>query len=76
MNSAYSIEHLVEKIRHLPADRVAEVEDFVDFLNEKAKRLQSAPPREQALDFPVIHIADWPADLNLSREEMYGDDGR
>jgi len=28
------------------------------------------------LDFPVIHVADWPENLSLRREDMYGDDGR
>jgi hypothetical protein len=76
MNSAQTIEHLFEKIRHLPADRVAEVEDFVDFLNERTRRQQPAPTKGQEFDFPVIRIDDWPEDLSLSREEMYGDDGR
>lgn len=30
---------LIEKIRALPAERVAEVEDFVDFISSKARRL-------------------------------------
>jgi hypothetical protein len=36
-------EGLIEKIRALPAERVSEVEDFVDFLSRKVRR-------EQALD--------------------------
>jgi hypothetical protein len=30
---------LIEKIQALPAERIAEVEDFVDFLATKARRL-------------------------------------
>jgi hypothetical protein len=36
-------EGLIEKIRALPAERVSEVEDFVDFLSRKVRR-------EDALD--------------------------
>jgi hypothetical protein len=76
MNSAQTIENLVDKIRHLPADRVAEVEDFVDFLSQRAKRQQAAQSKNESFEFPVVRIDDWPENLNLSREEMYGDDGR
>lgn len=75
MNTHPSIEQLVEKIRHLPEDRVAEVEDFVDFLSERARRQATATPSE-SFDFPVIRVGQWPDDLSLNREEMYGDDGR
>ncbi|MVF14316.1 hypothetical protein FT643_19440 [Ketobacter sp. MCCC 1A13808] len=70
-----SLEHLVEKIRHLPLERVAEVEDFVDFLCERTKREQINKPHT-ALDFPVLSAGQWPQELELSREEIYGDDGR
>jgi len=29
---------LIEKIQSLPTDRIAEVEDFVDFLKQRAKK--------------------------------------
>ncbi len=32
---------LVRKIGELPSDRVAEVEDFVDFLNQRVRAAQS-----------------------------------
>ena len=32
-------EALIEKIRALPADKIAEVEDFVEFLSTKTRRL-------------------------------------
>lgn len=28
------------------------------------------------LDFPVIDVGEWPEDLSLRREDMYGDFGR
>lgn len=72
---APSVEHLIEKIRDLPADRIAEVEDFVDFLRERAQRQTQAQQRKP-FDFPVISVGQWPQDMNLSRKDMYGDDGR
>ena len=68
------MEHLVEKIQSLPAERIAEVEDFVDFLKQRAQTKQ--PTRRKPLDFPVISVGKWPEDLSLRREDIYGDDGR
>lgn len=70
------IEHLFEKIRHLPAYRVAEVEDFVDFLNERTKPHQSTTAKPKEFDFPLISVDKWPEEPRLNREEMYGNDGR
>ena len=69
-----AINTLIEKIRALPVDRISEVEDFVDFLRERA--LAQRPKQNPDLDFPVIHVEQWPEDLSLRREDMYGDDGR
>jgi hypothetical protein len=66
--------NLVEKIRSLPPERIAEVEDFVDFLKQRAQAKPHAPPA--ALEFPVISVGPWPKGLSLSREDLYGDDGR
>lgn len=65
---------LIDKLDQLPPERVAEVEDFVDFLAARAQ-----PPRPAArepLDFPVDDLGPWPEGLSLRREELYGDDGR
>lgn len=69
-----SMTQLIEKIRHLPAERIAEVEDFVDFLQERTK----ARPVTKRLpfNFPVISVGQWPQNLSLSREDIYTDDGR
>lgn len=66
---------LIEKIQSLPTDRIAEVEDFVDFLKQRARQ-RKATTNKQSLDFPVMSVGKWPGDLSLSREDMYGDDGR
>jgi hypothetical protein len=68
------MQDLVEKIQSLPAERIAEVENFVDFL--KQRMLAKQPVRREPLDFPVISVGKWPEDLSLRREDMYGDDGR
>jgi len=68
------MQDLVEKMRSLPAERIAEVEDFVDFLKQRAQTKQ--PAQREPLDFPVISVGQWPEDLSLRREDMYGDDGR
>ena len=31
---------------------------------------------KKPLTFPVISVGEWPADLSLRREDMYGDNGR
>jgi hypothetical protein len=46
-----SMTQLIEKIRHLPAERIAEVEDFVDFLQERTKTRPAA--KRLPFDFPV-----------------------
>ncbi len=66
---------LIDKIQSLPADRIAEVEDFVDFLKQRARQRKTST-NKQSLDFPVMSVGKWPSDLSLSRENMYGDDGR
>ncbi len=73
---AQNAQTLMEKIQSLPADRIAEVEDFVDFLRERATRRKETATDRESLDFPVISVKKWPEDLSLRREDMYGDDGR
>jgi len=65
---------LLEKIQSLPAERIAEVEDFVDFLKERVPTKR--PARRNSLDFQVISVGKWPEDISLRREDMYGDNGR
>ena len=44
-----SEEELLAKIRRLPPERVAEVEDFVDFLRQRDEEQQLTQRREPAL---------------------------
>lgn len=68
------VEDIVEKLMELPPDRLAEVEDFVDFLLNRAQAKRTA--RLESSRFPVISVGRWPESMNLRREDMYGDDER
>ena len=70
-----STQALIEKIQSLPTDRITEVEDFVDFLRQRAKRRKDSTSK-QSLNFPVDDLGPWPDGLSLHREDMYGDNGR
>ena len=67
---ARSVKILIEKIRSLPIDRLAEVERFVD------SRRGPTTAGKKPFDFPVDDSTPWPDGLSLRREDMYGDDGR
>ena len=64
---------LLEKIQALPAERIEQVEDFVDFLKQRASKKSA---QHEPLDFPTMSVGKWPEDLSLRREDMYGDNGR
>lgn len=76
MNTSQAVQALIDKITSLPAERIAEVEDFVDFLRDRVRHRRSSVTTNQSLDFPVDHLGKWPEDLSLRREELYDDDGR
>ncbi len=67
---------LIDKIRSLPTDRIAEVEDFVDFLKMRMEQQATASKTKKPLVFPVVSVGKWPEGMSLHREDMYGDDGR
>ncbi len=71
---AKEVQPLLEKLKQLPPERIAEVEDFIDFL--RARSQGPCVSRKTPSDFPVISVGRWPDGLSLRREEMYGDDGR
>lgn len=73
---AQNVQILMEKIQSLPAERIAEVEDFVDFLKQRVRQHKTTAPGTEALDYPVDDLGPWPEGLSLRREDMYGDDGR
>jgi Protein of unknown function (DUF2281) len=67
---------LIEKIQSLPAERMAEAVDYVDFLIMREARQRKEAKAKKPLDFPVDDLGQWPEGLSLRREDMYGDDGR
>lgn len=69
----HNTQTLIQKIQALPAERIAEVEDFVDFLKQRASKKST---EDEPLDFPTDDLGPWPEDLSLRREDMYGDNGR
>lgn len=73
--SAQNVKILMEKIQALPVERIAEVEDFVDFLRERTIR-RDLKTTKKAFNFPVDNPGPWPENLSLRREDMYDDDGR
>lgn len=73
---AHVLEALVDKIRALPADRVTEVVDFIDFIYMRASNQPLRTQGGSMLGMPVISVKHYQEDLNLSREAIYGDDGR
>ncbi|PKM14223.1 MAG: hypothetical protein CVV12_15115 [Gammaproteobacteria bacterium HGW-Gammaproteobacteria-2] len=70
---AHEIQPLVDKLKELPPERVAEVEDFVDFLRSRAPAKRTKAGQDT---FPVISVGQWPQNLSLRRQNLYGDDGR
>jgi hypothetical protein len=67
---------LIDKIQSLPAERIAEAVDYVDFLIMREEKQKRKAKGKKPLAFPVVSVGEWPADLSLRREDMYGDDGR
>lgn len=68
---------LIEKLKMLPPERVAEVEDFVDFLRAReaenrdsaAERLGQAMAKLAAVDFPPMTEEEVQAEIDAARSE-------
>ncbi len=64
---------LIEKIQALPAERIAEVEDFVDFIATKARRLTALDrllaiaPALEAAGAPPMAEEDVAAEVEAAR---------
>jgi hypothetical protein len=71
-------ETLITKIQALPADRLAEIEDFVDFVAAKARRLEAldrllaVAPALEAAGAPPTTEADIAAELEAVRTARRG----
>lgn len=66
---------LIEKIRQLPPQRLAEVEDFVDFLRAREERaiagarLGESLARLDALNLPPLSDDEIAAEIQAARQE-------
>ena len=69
------IENDRKLIVQLPADVPVGTHHVIAVLNE-ATAESIAPESAVPWTFPVLAHAQWPADMPLTREEMYDDDGR
>jgi hypothetical protein len=66
---------LIDKIRQLPPQRLAEVEDFVDFLRSREERavvgarLGKSLAKLDALNLPVLSDEEIAAEIQAARQE-------
>ena len=75
--NAQAVEALMEKLKSLPAEQRAEVEDFVDFLKERkerardaaAQRLGQAFAKLDALNLPPLTPEEVQAEIDAARAE-------
>jgi len=70
------VKQLIQKLTSLPPEKLAQVNDFIDYLSSKSDQNSRHNVRMTAFDFPVDHVGKWPDDLSLRRQDLYGDDGR
>ncbi|MBE7421477.1 MAG: DUF2281 domain-containing protein [Zoogloeaceae bacterium] len=70
-----SAQALIEKIRQLPPQRLAEVEDFVDFLRTREERaaagarLGESLAKLDALNLPPLSDEEIAAEIQAAREQ-------
>jgi Protein of unknown function (DUF2281) len=66
---------LIERLKKLPLNRVAEVVDFVEFLSQREERAAAAQPLTQglagldALKLPEISEEEVEAEIQAARQE-------
>ncbi|MBF0438167.1 MAG: hypothetical protein HQL93_03505 [Magnetococcales bacterium] len=72
------IEEIYQRVRQLPEDKAAEVLEFIGYLETAMHRWPAIPRKHPSVSewLKPIHVAFWDDSMDLSREAMYGDDGR
>ena len=72
------VEEIYQRARQLPENKAAEVLNFIGYLETTLNRQPSIPRRRPpVLEWlKPIHVDSWDDSIDLSREAMYGDDGR
>ncbi|MBF0125002.1 MAG: DUF2281 domain-containing protein [Magnetococcales bacterium] len=65
-------EKIYQRVQHLPADKAAEVLDFIGYLETTTQhRLPNAGEHRPVSEWlKPIHISGWKDDIDLSREAM------
>ena len=76
VNTQAKIAHVMQKLQQLLPEQVNEVEDFVDFLEQRKAKKITPEQEPETFEFPADHVGKWPDNLSLSRQDMYDDDGR
>lgn len=67
MASASSTQDLINRIQALPADKIAEVEDFVEFLALKAEEQRAAAAVAQLSEQAFSKVWDNPDDAEYDK---------
>jgi hypothetical protein len=75
--NAQAVEALIEKLKSLPPEQRAEVEDFVDFLKARKERVRDAAAQRlgeafaklDALNAPPLTPEEVQADIDAARAE-------
>lgn len=67
---------LIDKIRSLPTGRIAEVEDFVDFLKMQMEQQAAARKIKKPLFFSCDQRRQVAGGLESAPRGLYGDNGR
>ena len=72
------VEEIYQRARQLPDDKVSEVLNFIGYLETTLNRQPSIPKKRPSVSewLKPIHVEHWDDNIDLSREAMYGDDGR
>lgn len=76
VNTQAQIAYVIQKLQLLLPEQVNEVEDFVDFLEQRKAKKITRRQESETFEFPADHVGKWPDNLSLSRQDMYDDDGR
>ena len=59
-------------VLHVPSDIVPGEHHVLLIIDQP----DASAAGDRLLDFPVDHVRNWPSNLSLRREDMYGDNGR
>jgi hypothetical protein len=57
-------EELIDKIRQLPPDKIAEIEDFVEFLHSRSRDRRLARATSRLSETPFARLWDNPDDAD------------